>query len=83
MQQGNAERVMGTVLKKTGWRRSSLVISTKLFFGTEGRTGPNDKGLSRCVSTVLLYSVASGIIADSVAANTSLKGCTSHWRACR
>lgn len=45
--QGNAERVMGTVLKKTGWRRSSLVISTKLFFGTEGRTGPNDKGLSR------------------------------------
>lgn len=40
---------MGTVLKKTGWRRSSLVISTKLFFGTEGRTGPNDRGLSRCV----------------------------------
>jgi aryl-alcohol dehydrogenase-like predicted oxidoreductase len=50
-QQGNAERVMGTVLKKTGWRRSSLVISTKLFFGTEGRTGPNDKGLSRYVFT--------------------------------
>jgi aryl-alcohol dehydrogenase-like predicted oxidoreductase len=47
VQQGNAERVMGTVLRKTGWRRSSLVISTKLFFGTEGRTGPNDKGLSR------------------------------------
>jgi voltage-dependent potassium channel beta subunit len=40
---GNAEIVMGKVLKKVGWRRESLVISTKIFWGGEG---PNDKGLS-------------------------------------
>ncbi len=40
---GKAETVMGNVLKKTGWRRESLVISTKVFWGGEG---PNDKGLS-------------------------------------
>jgi len=41
---GNAETVMGNVLKKVGWKRSGLVISTKLFWG--GRT-PNQTGLSR------------------------------------
>jgi voltage-dependent potassium channel beta subunit len=35
---------MGNVLKKAGWKRSDLVLSTKIFWG--GR-GPNDKGLSR------------------------------------
>ncbi len=40
---GNAEIVMGNVLRKMGWRRSDLVISTKIFWGGEG---PNDKGLS-------------------------------------
>jgi voltage-dependent potassium channel beta subunit len=40
---GNAEIVMGNVLKKMGWRRESLIISTKIFWGGEG---PNDKGLS-------------------------------------
>jgi voltage-dependent potassium channel beta subunit len=40
---GKAETVMGNVLKKTGWRREGLVISTKVFWGGEG---PNDKGLS-------------------------------------
>jgi voltage-dependent potassium channel beta subunit len=40
---GKAETVMGNVLKKTGWRRESLVISTKIFWGGDG---PNDKGLS-------------------------------------
>ncbi len=40
---GNAEVVMGNVLKKMGWRRESLIISTKIFWGGEG---PNDKGLS-------------------------------------
>lgn len=41
---GEAERVMGNVIKKAGWKRSDLVISTKIFWG--GR-GPNDRGLSR------------------------------------
>lgn len=41
--QGNAEIVMGNVLKKKGWRREDLVISTKIFWGGEG---PNDQGLS-------------------------------------
>lgn len=41
---GESERLMGEALKKAGWRRSELVISTKLFWG--GR-GPNDTGLSR------------------------------------
>lgn len=41
---GRAETVMGGVLKKTRWKRSDLVISTKLFWGG---SGPNDEGLSR------------------------------------
>jgi len=41
---GNAEIVMGNVIKKMGWRRESLVISSKVFWGGEG---PNEVGLSR------------------------------------
>lgn len=41
---GNAEIVMGNVIKRVGWKRSDLVISTKIFWGGEG---PNDSGLSR------------------------------------
>jgi len=41
---GNAETVMGNVIKKAGWKRSDLVITTKIFWGG---AGPNDKGLSR------------------------------------
>jgi len=41
---GNAETVMGNVIKKAGWKRSDLVISTKIFWGGDG---PNDTGLSR------------------------------------
>jgi len=41
---GQSEVLMGKVLKKTGWKRSDLVLSTKIFWGGEG---PNDKGLSR------------------------------------
>lgn len=40
---GNAEKVMGNVIKKLGWRRESIVVSSKVFWGGEG---PNDKGLS-------------------------------------
>ena len=40
---GQAEVVMGNVLKQTGWPRESVVISTKLFWGGDG---PNDTGLS-------------------------------------
>ena len=41
---GNAETVMGQVVKKLGWKRSDLVISTKIFWGGDG---PNNQGLSR------------------------------------
>jgi voltage-dependent potassium channel beta subunit len=41
---GNAEIVMGKVLKKTGWKRSEVIVSTKIFWGGDG---PNDSGLSR------------------------------------
>ena len=41
---GRAETVMGNVIKKAGWKRSGLVVSTKIFWGGEG---PNDRGLSR------------------------------------
>ncbi len=43
---GEAERMMGRVLKKLGWKRSDLVLSTKIFWG-DGGDGPNDTGLSR------------------------------------
>jgi len=41
---GEAETIMGNIIKKAGWKRSDLVISTKIFWGG---SGPNDKGLSR------------------------------------
>ena len=41
---GNAEIVMGNVIKKLGLRRESIVVSSKVFWGGEG---PNDLGLSR------------------------------------
>ena len=41
---GVAEEIMGKILKKSGWKRSDLVVSTKIFWGGEG---PNDRGLSR------------------------------------
>lgn len=40
---GNAEIVMGNVLKRVGWPRESYVVSTKIFWGGKG---PNDTGLS-------------------------------------
>ena len=41
---GTAEVMLGTLIKKFGWKRSDLVISTKVFWGGNG---PNDTGLSR------------------------------------
>jgi voltage-dependent potassium channel beta subunit len=40
---GNAEVVMGNVIKKLAWRREDIVVSTKIFWGGDG---PNDQGLS-------------------------------------
>ena len=51
---GWAETIMGQVIRKAGWRREDLVISTKLFWGGAQqesgqpfKAGPNDRGLSR------------------------------------
>ncbi len=41
---GDAETIMGKVLKKTGWKQKDLVLSTKIFWGGDG---PNERGLSR------------------------------------
>jgi len=41
---GKAEEIMGAAIKELGWKRSDVVITTKLFWGG---SGPNDKGLSR------------------------------------
>ncbi len=41
---GIAETMMGEIIKKVGWKRGDLVISTKIFWGGEG---PNEAGLSR------------------------------------
>ena len=41
---GNAETVMGNVIKQLGWKRENIVVSSKVFWGGEG---PNDRGLSR------------------------------------
>lgn len=40
---GQAEIVMGNVIKQLGWRRENIVVSTKIFWGG---SGPNDTGLS-------------------------------------
>jgi len=52
--QGESETIMGRVLKRAGWQRSDLVVSTKIFWGGRSpapgqpiKAGPNDVGLSR------------------------------------
>ena len=51
---GMSETIMGEVLRKAGWRRSDLVLSTKIFWGGQPNPaggdyiyGVNDRGLSR------------------------------------
>jgi voltage-dependent potassium channel beta subunit len=41
---GRSETAMGNAVKQAGWKRSDLVVSTKIFWGGKG---VNDKGLSR------------------------------------
>jgi len=41
---GNAEIIMGNVIKRLRWQRESIVVSSKVFWGGDG---PNDNGLSR------------------------------------
>ena len=41
---GAAEEIMGKALDRLGWKRSDLVLSTKIFWGGQG---PNESGLSR------------------------------------
>jgi voltage-dependent potassium channel beta subunit len=43
---GQAEVVMGRILKASGWNRSSYIVSSKVFFG-DAYKGPNGRGLSR------------------------------------
>jgi voltage-dependent potassium channel beta subunit len=43
---GQAELVMGSILKKSAWRRSSYLVSSKVYFGWEDDK-PNQTGLSR------------------------------------
>ncbi len=43
---GQSEIVMGKILKKMNWDRTSFVVSSKAFFGDGGQK-PNQRGLSR------------------------------------
>lgn len=45
---GESEKMMGRVLKKKKWDRTSYVVSSKAFFGCRGKENkPNQHGLSR------------------------------------
>lgn len=45
---GESEKMMGRVLKKKNWDRSSYIISSKAYFGWRGeKNKPNQTGLSR------------------------------------
>jgi voltage-dependent potassium channel beta subunit len=41
---GQAETMLGSIVRRFGWKRTDLVIATKIFWGG---SGPNDTGLSR------------------------------------
>ncbi|MBL8131075.1 MAG: aldo/keto reductase [Anaerolineae bacterium] len=44
---GQAETIMGAALKKSGWRRDSYIVSSKVFGGALENPSPIQRGLSR------------------------------------
>lgn len=44
---GESEKMMGRVLKSKNWDRTSIVVSSKVFFGWRKENKPNQSGLSR------------------------------------
>ncbi len=45
---GESEKMMGRILKNHGWDRTSIVLSSKAYFGWRGKNNlPNQTGLSR------------------------------------
>jgi voltage-dependent potassium channel beta subunit len=44
---GESEKMMGRVLKKKNWDRTSYIVSSKAFFGSRQNPAPNQTGLSR------------------------------------
>jgi voltage-dependent potassium channel beta subunit len=44
---GESEKMMGRVLQKKDWDRTSYVVSSKVFFGSRKNNKPNQQGLSR------------------------------------
>ena len=45
---GESEKMMGRVLRKKNWDRTSYVVSSKAYFGWRGKQNkPNQTGLSR------------------------------------
>ncbi len=44
---GRSEEIMGEVLRDSGWRRDSYVVSSKVMFGSTEERKPNQTGLSR------------------------------------
>ncbi len=45
--QGQSETIMGEALKKSGWRRDSYIVSSKVMFGSVNDPQPTQRGLSR------------------------------------
>src|SRR5262249_8370066 len=63
---GRSETIMGDILKKAGWRRSSYIVSTKFFWGLHD--GPNEKNtLNRKYLTRAIDGSAAGPGWDYVA----------------
>ncbi|ORX40639.1 putative voltage-gated potassium channel beta-2 subunit [Kockovaella imperatae] len=44
---GESEKEMGAAIKELGWDRRDIIVTTKIFFGTERKSRHNTRGLSR------------------------------------